>query len=319
MEKRFKVYAVILIILCLILIGVISIKYIQENDRKNEDVIILNKNEEKLKYKPLEEVKEEDLELGKLIESKYYVQYDPGIEYNSKELYKFIENVNSNVQDIIRIVNYTGFGVVIKDVEFTIDKYVIKTDTRWSLKNIQKDEDILIEEYSASDYKLVTEQQNFPYPVKKINYKFKLLANDNSESIELCSDWELNENNTISFELEFNKNLSNGKKVLLSKNENLNYDYDIYSYNGDVNIIINGEKMALRDALISGKITVEQIMEKANKDANENKIIFKSAFLDGGSQIYLYDDYAILKFNTLSGNKDLYIGNPSMDINELEK
>ena len=61
MEKRFKVYAVILIIFCLILVGVISIKYILDNVRKNEDVIVLNKNEEKIKYKSLEEVKEEDL------------------------------------------------------------------------------------------------------------------------------------------------------------------------------------------------------------------------------------------------------------------
>ncbi len=34
---------------------------------------------------------------------------------------------------------------------------------------------------------------------------------------------------------------------------------------------------------------------------------------------YIYNDYAVLKLNTLEGNKDLYIGVPSMYIDNVKK
>ena len=40
-------------------------------------------------------------------------------------------------------------------------------------------------------------------------------------------------------------------------------------------------------------------------------------YKDGGSIIYKYDNYTIIKFHTLDGNRDVYIGNKNMDINDL--
>lgn len=38
--------------------------------------------------------------------------------------------------------------------------------------------------------------------------------------------------------------------------------FNIYSYKGIVNIIVNGEKMSLHDELINNKITIDEIIEK---------------------------------------------------------
>ena len=74
--------------------------------------------------------------------------------------------------------------------------------------------------------------------------------------------------------------------------------------------------MSLRDALTNNKITIDEILEKANKDGNDLKI-FEDFYQDGGSRYYLYEDYSIIKLNTLNGKDDLYIGVPSMNINDI--
>lgn len=99
---------------------------------------------------------------------------------------------------------------------------------------------------------------------------------------------------------------------ILDKAESDKYDYNIYAYNVNVNIVINGEEISLRNALLENKITMDEIIEKANKDIKE-PIVYK----DGGSKMYRYDTYAIIKCNRLSGNKDVYFGMPGLDINDL--
>ena len=101
-------------------------------------------------------------------------------------------------------------------------------------------------------------------------------------------------------------------------------DYDAYLYSCDAYVIINGDKFELRDALLKGKVTLEQILEKVEKDEKENKTILGLHYADGGSAEYHYEDYTILKLNVMpinpdDGNKDLYIGSISMDINDVEE
>jgi len=243
-----------------------------------------------------------------------------GIFYNIDELDKFIINVNANISDIIRIVQYTSSGqIIFKDIEFTKDKYIVKIDNRWDGYLSAEDKKIITNEYDANNYKLI--KDNTPYQTNNSRnyYKINLVSNDNLEKIYLSDYCELKINDESHFELEFDKDLSKGKESILLKSESIKYDYNIYSYNGQVNIIINGEKISLRDALLNEKITVEQILEKANKDANEYKTIFKATYSDGGSQIYHYEDYAILKYHTISGNRDMYIGNPAIDINVVDE
>lgn len=105
------------------------------------------------------------------------------------------------------------------------------------------------------------------------------------------------------------------KENIIDKNVNKDYDYNVYSINGKVSILINGEKKLLKDALNNGEITMEEIIDKAEDD-EKNKKIVSDTYLDGGSKRYEYSDYVIIKCNTLSGNKDVYIGNTDYLLNE---
>lgn len=104
---------------------------------------------------------------------------------------------------------------------------------------------------------------------------------------------------------------------ILDKSETNKYDYNIYSYDGSVNILINGEEISLRNALLQNKITMNEIIVKANKDLSEKKIT-GDTYKDGGSQIYNYENYAIIKYHTLEGNRDVYIGTKTMTINDIK-
>ena len=92
-----------------------------------------------------------------------------------------------------------------------------------------------------------------------------------------------------------------------------NSNYDLYYY-GFENIYVNinnEEDLKLEDALKQGKITIDAIIAKANKDL-ENKIIEGDMFKDGGSMIYKYPKLTIIKSHTTEGNRDVYIGIPEM-------
>ncbi len=100
--------------------------------------------------------------------------------------------------------------------------------------------------------------------------------------------------------------------TILDKSETEQYDYTIYGYDGSVNIRIDGKDYSLKQALLENKITMEEIIEKANRDF-PNTISYD----DGGSMEYHYDNYAIIKCHRLDGNRDVYIGTKDMTINDV--
>ncbi len=106
---------------------------------------------------------------------------------------------------------------------------------------------------------------------------------------------------------------------IISKGEIEELDYNVYSFEGNVAINLNSNNaeltensISLRDALLQDKITMEEIIEKANKDF-PNVISYD----DGGSKEYHYPTYTIIKLNKLMGNKDVYIGNKDITIHDL--
>lgn len=101
----------------------------------------------------------------------------------------------------------------------------------------------------------------------------------------------------------------------ISENKN-DIGYAFYSYGGDVDVKIKGEVIDLTDAINNNLISVEDILIKARKDSEEG-IIEGDVILDGGSQIYLYPTYTIIKCDNLDGVKDLYIGNVEMFIDDV--
>lgn len=104
--------------------------------------------------------------------------------------------------------------------------------------------------------------------------------------------------------------------TILDKAETSKYDYTIYGYDGSVNIRIDGTEYSLKEALLENKITMEEIIQKANKDLDDNKII-GNMYDDGGSMIYQYDTYTIIKCHTIDGNRDVYIGTKEMTLNDV--
>lgn len=89
---------------------------------------------------------------------------------------------------------------------------------------------------------------------------------------------------------------------IITKGEISKYDYSVYSLDGIVNIVIDGKTMSLRDALLNNKITMEEIIAKANRDFGDNAIMLK----DGGTIEYRYNTYTLIKRHTLEGDRDVY-------------
>lgn len=100
--------------------------------------------------------------------------------------------------------------------------------------------------------------------------------------------------------------------AILDKSETEKYNYTIYAYEGSVNIKIDGNEYSLKDALLGNKITMEEIIKKANEDFPD-----AVSYDDGGSMEYHYANYTIIKCHTLNGNRDVYIGSKDMSLNDV--
>lgn len=114
------------------------------------------------------------------------------------------------------------------------------------------------------------------------------------------------------------KESNNPNKTKVLNNKDLykyNLDYDLYYYGLDeVNISVDNKIISLESALKSGKITLDGIIDKANRDLDSN-VISGDTYKDGGTMIYNYDNYTIIKFHSLDGNQDVYIGTTEMKYN----
>ena len=299
------------------------------DDFKHEIEENTNKQpEDNSKYVALEDVKL-DYNLANMVEDKCCILMNSDIVYHIEELDNFIKNVENNIADEIRIVQYTIEGQpILTDLEYENNKFILKIDNRRDGYAAEEDKRINKKEYNAIKYKLVREDITNDITDSKSYYSLNLKALENEETINICDYAIIKEKANEKFQLKFNKNLEDEEIMeILTKTESDKYDFNIYSYKGTVDVIIDGEKMPLKDALINNKITIDEILEKAYKDANEKKIIYGDVYRDGGSKFYLYNDYSILKLN-IEGfdeeeivkviNKDLYIGVPSMNINDIK-
>ncbi len=103
--------------------------------------------------------------------------------------------------------------------------------------------------------------------------------------------------------------------------------YHVYLYCLDeCYVMIKGKECEIGEALNSGKVTADAIVTKAKNDALGGKAVSKM-YKDGGSTVISYDDggtteykaegYAIIKKNTIDGNKDVFIGPEDMTLNQV--
>ena len=61
---------------------------------------------------------------------------------------------------------------------------------------------------------------------------------------------------------------------------------------------------------------MEEIIQKANKDLDNNKIT-GDMYKDGGSMEYHYENYTIIKCHTVDGNRDVYIGTKDLKLTDV--
>lgn len=95
--------------------------------------------------------------------------------------------------------------------------------------------------------------------------------------------------------------------------------YNLYYYDLDeVMVSVDGNEYPLAHAIKIGKVSMSAILAKANRDVADG-VIDELVYKDGGSQVYKYPDYTIVKYHTLDGNDDMYIGTPDMDIHVKDK
>ncbi len=88
----------------------------------------------------------------------------------------------------------------------------------------------------------------------------------------------------------------------------------LYYYGiSDITISVDNQTLSLPEALESDKITLRALLVRANQDVR-NGIAKELSYDDGGSALYQYEDYSIIKYHTLDGNRDMYIGSRDMDI-----
>lgn len=168
-------------------------------------------------------------------------------------------------------------------------------------------------EFSAFDYELKRK-------VEEGNVIFYIKANntlvDGPSEHEICKYTLESSNYKKDINLNFYQRKDLGLKTI---SEFGDYDFNILTYGGDVSFTFDTDMVyTFEDALKENVVTVDKILEQARIDA-EYGICKEGYYSDGGSIEYLYDDYTILKYNTLDGRKDLVIGIKGQIINDVNE
>lgn len=127
--------------------------FMDYNDFSEEMELIQNvepkiKNDEK--YVKLENI-ELDYDLAKMVEDKCYILGNSNTVYHIEELDNFIKNVENDIPDEIRIVQYTVEGQpILTNLEYTKDKFILKIDNRRDGYATTEDRKIITNEYDKN-------------------------------------------------------------------------------------------------------------------------------------------------------------------------
>lgn len=116
------------------------------------------------------------------------------------------------------------------------------------------------------------------------------------------------------------------RKILNNKDlDKLNTNYDLWYYGlEEVNVKVNNKEMTLVNALKEGYLTMSGMLVKANKDINARingekySYPYEVRLEDGGSVEFHYENFVIIKCNTLAGNNGMYICKAGTSINDLK-
>ncbi len=209
-----------------------------------------------------------------------------------------VEKDVSTGEDTYALTEYwePGMGAdYIKDLEakFPIG---VDYDTQTYVKELDAECRRQAVEYFGLNENDITEQQSVEYTTSAVEVK----------------------NN---YELTVKKSRNSGVTWVTDEGFYKNNGYHVYLYCLDkADITLDGRDYYIGEALNSGKLDADKLIEKAKADSKTGKI--KSDMLkDGGTVFYWYDGYTLIKRNSLgsndnSRNKDLIIGYADMSISE---
>ena len=313
MRKNIFKVVIIIAVTLLILIGIM---YLIDWNRmkKGEEVVFGTWGE---KYAPVQN-KDENEEKNSIKYSKYIddikLELDIPNEWKYEELQKNEENdffkyalklyKNNNEQYAMLYFYNNKFGVC--GTGRRTEKLILNNNQEASIGYY--DNSKVLQDISFNI------NENIALVNNELNY------DDTEELLEIIKTINITYNSIPDFEILFYyKNPIESYKVytILDKSETDKYDYNIYGYDGIVNIKIDGKEYSLKEALLENKITMEEIIEKASKDEKDGKITAEM-YKDGGSMEYHYDNYTIIKFATLSGNGDVYIGTKNLRLTDIK-
>ena len=233
-------------------------------------------------------------------------EYSNENEYIEKEIQFIPYKENSTVQDEETITVEIGS---IDDLRIKRGKFVFIT------RNLDNNNSDVSTEFNAFDYKIERVTRDGIVNIQ-FNVHSSLICL--AENPLICSYNLESSNYTKKFDLIYSQRKDLGVEKIIDKDENEEYDFNIYTYGGDVSITLETDMVYdLKKALEEKVITVNDILTQARIDADYG-ICFEGAYSDGGSIEFCYEDYTILKFSTLDGNEDLVIGMKGQIINSVD-
>lgn len=245
--------------------------------------------------------------------------------YNLEKLDEFIENVNNVLYEneiSLKVNLYTIEGNIITkeltyvpiqgnyEENYKNRKLLVKTDysnDRFSSQGIVN------EEYLMQPYKM---ERKF---VKEGNV-IKIILKKSVRSSEVEDEVELFE-----YELKSTDYIKNNHIYYIQRKDtgvdkiNSEEEFDIYVVGGNVTIAKNNEEPKdFSEAIDAKYISIDEILEQAEIDSKYG-ICRRGFYSDGGTVEYSYQDYTLIKANTLAGNKDFIIAPPNMIWSEISK
>lgn len=346
MNKRLLFLGLIILAVCVILIvSIITVNVISASDKQETDInidttrpnIVLKANG-LINTQPKEYTlsNEDSTFIYNLVENLQYRNYTcDGLS----NYYFSIDNISYGIEvygDEIHILPYSKpqheavvTGENCEALKQILGKYpinrnsfvgtVLEETTKYMIVKPNEDE----EESKSSDKIMInygTDHKDYLYGVGRkvviyytgyIMETYPAQINSNEISIDGYNDFEITVKKSDNIE---KRKILNNKDLDADKQ-----DFNLYYYGLDeVTVKVDDKTMPLEEALRSGKVTLQGIVAKANKDLDA-KVIKGDTYKDGGSAIYQYDTYTIIKCHRLDGNRDVYIGTKSMTLNNVER
>ena len=262
--------------------------------------------------------------LGKMLEDNSITISNDKV-YNLEKLDKFIENVNNVLYDneiSLKVKLYTVEGDIVTkeltyipvkenyDENYKNRKLIIKTDYS---DDSYSSQEIVNEEYLMQPYKMerkfLKEENLIQIILKRSN-----MSSDVQDEVELF-EYELKSTDYI----ENNHLYYAQRKDMGVDKINSEENFDIYVVGGNVTIAKDNEEAKdFSEAIATKNISIDEILKQAEIDSKYG-VCRRGFYSDGGTIEYDYQEYTLIKANTLAGNKDFIIAPPNMIWSEISK